>query len=638
MYTVSDRMEGLMKKKIVGMARTIICVLSMITAMPIMAEANGKNIDIAGEIYEFSQKDSYEFEGTEALNSKSQHVRLSLKGNLTADGEKNSIAVYAVSGDAPVSFTYDFDDSLLETPEDEWHLVEDKSKKINDITLEDDIQKGALIIQVSNDGEKWISVNKNVNVFAEDAAALFYETTEMELLNGCYYRVIAAYELSRKEADSKILFVKKENFDYKKYVEIFEFYLYDKDNYTGNSLDNVEKVKLGKRIKTENEGYTGQEDIDKDDPHYGWDLGEFFVSGFTSQNTIDDTQYILKNVGDTVTLGFYLNQDIDKLNGKETLSISCDKDGYDKNFEIEQTDFGRGTLIIKYTNPDGETSNPQIYTSYLEANLSPKANTAIRLCEEGDYDVALDYEIQNDNKVVFGKSVFPEYTHYRIAFKFSVRNSNCMVYTFDSVTGSELKNGNVTDNGFYIDLANSQYLDVSVKKEVLEDGADGLIEDTRFNRKAKDKEVYTDDGIYTITVKNKAAELESEKKIYVGTNKILKAYMATGLPIAEIQNKVEHGAMIEEDGTIIEPSGEEIGQDSGFAEETMSETAVSEETNTDQPVEMEDTPEEKNKKIFDYGIATVTVFVILVLFFVAMKKKKSAVIVAEEGSEIKEQT
>ena len=165
-------MEGLMKKKIVGMARTIICVLSMITAMPIMAEANGKNIDIAGEIYEFSQKDSYEFEGTEALNSKSQHVRLSLKGNLTADGEKNSIAVYAVSGDAPVSFTYDFDDSLLETPEDEWHLVEDKSKKINDITLEDDIQKGALIIQVSNDGEKWISVNKNVNVFAEDAAAL----------------------------------------------------------------------------------------------------------------------------------------------------------------------------------------------------------------------------------------------------------------------------------------------------------------------------------------------------------------------------------------------------------------------------------------------------------------------------------
>ena len=61
-----------------------------------------------------------------------------------------------------------------------------------------------------------------------------------------------------------------------------------------------------------------------------------------------------------------------------------------------------------------------------------------------------------------------------------------MVYPFDVNTGSELTNCSFTENGFYLDLANSRYLDIDVKKENYVEENRTLIEDTRFNRPAKD--------------------------------------------------------------------------------------------------------------------------------------------------------
>ena len=140
--------------------------------------------------------------------------------------------------------------------------------------------------------------------------------------------------------------------------------------------------------------------------------------------------------------------------------------------------------------------------------------------------------------------------HYRIFFKFSVRNGNCMVYPFDVKTGSELTNSSMTENGFRLDLAKSRYLKINLKRETLKDSADGLVEDTRFNGPAKDGAEYTDDGIYTITVSNEYTGQFTTKKIYVGTNNILRAYMTTGLSIPEINNLVDNGATISDDGTI----------------------------------------------------------------------------------------
>ena len=347
-----------------------------------------------------------------------------------------------------------------------------------------------------------------------------------------------------------------DKYDYKKCAEVYELYAYTNSG-EANAADLNQTFSLGAKVRVKNfDGYFGEEQIDKNDIHYGWNLGSFFVSGYTDEVTgADGNKVFLKNVGDKVTLWFKLNQNINGLNGKENLSITADTEGYDQYFETPKMDFGRGVLIIRYTDHNNVKAGPTIYTNYLEANASVGADTKVQLFEEGDYEVALDYEVTSDELI-------DKVGHYRIFFKFSVRNGNCMVYPFDVKTGSELTNSAMTENGFRLDLAKSRYLKINLKRETLKDSADGLVEDTRFNGPAKDGVEYTDEGIYTITVSNEYTGQFTTKKIYVGTNNVLRAYMTTGLSISEINNLVKDGATISDDGTIqlaaVKPAEESI--------------------------------------------------------------------------------
>lgn len=313
------------------------------------------------------------------------------------------------------------------------------------------------------------------------------------------------------------------------------------------------KYYLGETTKTGwDNGYSGNEKIKEGDPHFNWKLGDFYIDGYTSViKNSGESPVFLKNVGDKVQLWFNLRQDINKLNNDEKLSISEDNNGSDEYFSVPKTDFKHGALIIRKTGFNNAKEDPVVYTDYLAAKAAKDADTEVELCEEGDYEVALDYEIKNDPRKIFDWSIIPEYSNYRIFFKFSVRNGNCMVYPFDIKTKAELSNTSITENGFYIDFANSRYLDISIKKEVLNKGATGLTEDVRFNRPAKDGEKYTEEGIYTITANNKYTGKLTTKKIYVGSNDLLKAVVATGLTVSDVQKYLDKGATVGKDGTII---------------------------------------------------------------------------------------
>ena len=102
---------------------------------------------------------------------------------------------------------------------------------------------------------------------------------------------------------------------------------------------------LGKKTRAkEFDGYSGSSEIEKKDIHYNWDIGQFFVSGFTDKEKESDGKVVfLKNVGDKVTLWFNLKQNISELNGNKDLKITDDTEGYDQYFETERTDFGIDT-------------------------------------------------------------------------------------------------------------------------------------------------------------------------------------------------------------------------------------------------------------------------------------------------------
>lgn len=320
----------------------------------------------------------------------------------------------------------------------------------------------------------------------------------------------------------------------------------------GESSDGT-KYYLGNSVNAgKDTGYSEHNAIDKDDVHYSWELGQFVVSDYTRVADDDGTPVFLKNVGDEVTLSFNLQQDINHLNGDANVTIDSDPNGYDQRLGVPQQDFGRGTLIIQYTDYQNNRHTPTVYSNYLDG-VSTGEDTEVTTFEEGDYEVVLDYSIKNVNH---GRlpwvniEILPGVTDYTIRTKFKVRNGNCMVYPFDVKTGDELTNTAFTENGFRLDLARSRYLGIDVKKEMLADNGNELVPDTRFNKPARDGEEFTDEGVYTFTVTNRYTGQSTTKMIYVGNDPVLNAYVTTGKSVSDIQALLADGATVNEDGTI----------------------------------------------------------------------------------------
>lgn len=388
------------------------------------------------------------------------------------------------------------------------------------------------------------------------------------------------------------------------------------------------KYYMGEVQKKDDAGYEKNVNIKSKDVHYGWNLGQFCVSGFTRTTEDEDGNTVfLKNVGDTIALSFDLKQDINELNGNDGYHISEDTNGYDEYFNIPKTErmnFGQGALLIKKTDYQNKITYPAPYTDYLKG-VKKGANTEVQFFEEGDYEVALDYEIQN-NKFHLGKwRPFDDFTHYQILIKFSVRNGNCMVYPFDLVTKDELVNTSFTKNGFYIDLANSQYLNIDVTKLNYVESEGSLVEDTRFNKPASDKEEFKDEGLYVITAHNLYTDAKTEKKIYVGDDPLLKAYVTTGKELDYIKKLLDDGATIEEDGTITLASREVI-ENANEKQQIPEESTITVDSRTNSA---EKTGNDKFEHIIFIAI--------IILFFICVGLLKKGKVIKKHGKEEKDE-
>ncbi len=287
-------------------------------------------------------------------------------------------------------------------------------------------------------------------------------------------------------------------------------------------------------IRTDTDkGYAGTKKIDVSDPHFGWRLGRFDIDGFTEYNLDENGNPVfIKMVGDQIALRFLLEQDIACLDGRTNVVIEEDKNGYDQYFGVKKTNFGRGTLITRQISHENYTYDPQVYTDYL-AGVAADAETSIKLFEEGDYEVALDYEIRSPGAL--GIAV---YTDYRMTFRFSVRNGNSMDFLFDLGTGAEIGNDSYTENGFRIDLARSKYLKVNVERRSLTVRDGRVVEDTRMNGAAQDGKEYMTPGVYIITVTNTYSGAVTEKRVFVGPDDLIRAYYEAGGPSIDEFNRL----------------------------------------------------------------------------------------------------
>ena len=490
---------------------------------------------------------------------------LKLSGDIAKDEKPYGTQAFVVSNDN-ITISYKFPWQYVKDTHglDEWYLFRNCFlENIDGTDYKKDIGSGAIIVRGSSNGRNWHDILAIRDAFkgTNNYYKTLYSPTSIEINNGYYYKVIVVYELKKDYINNK----KKKTTDYSRRCETYTFYVHSSDNELNNN-DNVYSpgtlVNAGSRT-----GYVENKSIDIKDPHYGWELGHFYIKGYTRQTEKSDgTPVFLKNVGDKVTLSFKLEQDINKLNGNNELSIAYDDQGSDQYFQINKTVFGRGMLIVRYTDEKNIKHEPVKYVNFLEANAQKGTDTIVQVYEEGDYEVALDYEIKKAPVNVLGLEVFPSYTAYRISFKFSIRNGNCMVYPFDLESGSELSDMAIAPNGFRLDTAKSRYLNIDMDFYKVEKAGNTYREDQRSNKPSKDGNSYTEEGIYKFKVNNLYTGEETEKTIFVGTDPALYAMSVNRISVEELNKLLKEGYEIGADGELYLPS-EEKPTDDQFQEE-----------------------------------------------------------------------
>lgn len=571
-------MQKILKKMCYTSKVTIIFIF-VLFVFPFVAEAKEETYTPKEQVYQFDKKSEYEIDASKPSDNADKDIRLgniSIKGNIQKCYESNGITAYEIADDKIFNIDFTYINSLKDAGNDNWHLIKDGKNVVNGTKLDKDIDFGAILLQTSFDGKNWVDCGSYVNVGADQNFGEDF-INNIQLANGCYYRIIVAYKIEKRIKDNKII----DDFDTKKIAQVYTFYA---------SYKNTDVTPTGEKyyfhvgaknssytVKTKKNNYAGSEVINAKDPHYGWDLGYFCLSGYTDKGDSEDVY--LKKVGNKVKLTFHLSQNINQLRGNTDLSIKSDKNGSDEKFKVPAHNMKRGELIIRYTDSENNTEEVN-YSDYLAALASPGADTCIRLFEEGDYEVHLNYAIAN--KAGIGST-----TYYQTSFVFKIRNANSVVYIFDAETGAELSNGDVTENGFRIDTAKSSYPKLQVKKEILNNTKSGLEEDTRFNGAATDGEIFTDEGIYTIKAYNRYDDkLEpAVKTIYVGNNNLLTAYTkhlntSGQYTIAQLNDMIDKGYTITDNGDIIEPSGEKISSVEEITQNTGIDNVFTSETTT----------------------------------------------------------
>lgn len=593
--------------KNLSMFAVIIIAVTCCNTHNVLAHDNALEID--SKIYQIEDKNDFEIDNKNADSSISSIGKLNISGSVKKGEEKDGIPSFIVT-DNQADIYYEFDSTILQASESEWNFTDIKNKSLDGNKLTSDLLSGGIIVQTSLTGDNWINDKEYTDVFDANISDLsnIYQANDVQLQNGCYYRILVAYRQQRVNGKKKVPIIKIDNKETRCIVEEYIFYAECNDKGQMTSANTSPKVIYGKKNDVSTAVYTGKDEgyslskaesvLSSDDPQYGWALGYFTVNGYTSDVKDKDGNYVfLKNVGDQVTLWFTLEKDINDLLGDGRLSIAEDKKGKDLDFQISETNFKHGALIISYIDSENGSREPVKYFDYLAANARTGADTKVTLFEEGDYEVALDYKIKNEPRKVGSIAIAPTYSNYKVFFKFSIRNGNCMAYPFDITTGSELRDGDISEDGFTLKLAGSKYNDISMRWDVIvgEEGQKRV--DKRKDSTANDGGTYTEEGIYTFSVKNEYTGVTTTKTIYVGTDPYIKALSKTGRSLSEINDKIQQGYEIHEDGSIILPVKEEVIEEDKEAlendiEEITEEKQIQEEKKSSEDKKVEQVEED----------------------------------------------
>lgn len=180
--------------------------------------------------YELAEGSKFSFSNAMAVENmeygKKALGEFSLVGQITRKGNYRKHTAYGLQGD--VAFSFKYDGSYQTDKAEDWNIISEEGTIVDDIRLSGSIAKGALIVQKSEDAYTWIEAAPPITNYFEDnkgGSINFYEPSGTDVARGMYYRVIFAYKMGRKTGTSGAWFWKKDIYECRECIEVYDFYL-----------------------------------------------------------------------------------------------------------------------------------------------------------------------------------------------------------------------------------------------------------------------------------------------------------------------------------------------------------------------------------------------------------------------------
>ncbi len=543
-------------------AALVFAVLSAVSA-----GAEEMDMYVTGKIYEYDAERDYKVSSYYYLDRTSELEtlgQLNIRGNAIGYATDVHTAAFEHSGSGSMTLSYEYNNSLYTSDKFNWHIIEDDSESADGFRLGGRIGSGAVLIETSPDHENWELIHTErdiLNIPQGSFSSVTYTTDPQQLRNGCYFRVVVVYKLEEQLDDTKFWFFDTSDKDRKRVAEVYEFYVKDKEGGEELLPEDGQRQTVGETVNAGyGSGYSGQGAIGGSDPHSGWELGSFILDGCTECR---DNTMLVKTPDEKISLKYRLSQsDLDRLGGDSDLSIKSDPTGTDSGFGVQNEYFGRGALLIRRTDENGTAEEVQVIPDFLSNIAVSGTETEVQLFDEGDYEVALDYRINEDG------FFYDDQYDYRVFFKFSVRNCGCGIWPVDTVSGESLDNAVSTYNGFRLDSSVSDYLKVKVSLSQWTEKENGYSEIHIYDRAPEKDELFEEEGIYTITAINPTTDPSGRqpviKKIYVGSSDVLRAYVSgrnKDMTVNMIADCIKRGGSVLADGTLVSPQEDSSSQD-----------------------------------------------------------------------------
>lgn len=347
------------KKIIVGLFLIALCCLIFagIGANTSVCVAEAATLTPAAQLYELPDNNGYNIEEQQEVTSfaygKSSLGTFSVSGNIDDVSAYRGKTAYGVSGN--LSFSYAYDGALQGNNAENWNLSFDTATSVAGYNLPVSIGQGVVLIQTSTNGSVYENVVNPVTDFfsGKKGRENFYTTDGSTVAQGSFYRIIVAYETCRKTGTTGIGPFKKDVFEYKNNVEIYEFYVCRND-----AVISIHNLAVDESSLPEIEGYT--------------------------QETIKRSETLLD--GSTTTKGF----SIDKLSSSYLVSVV--KDGGTASYVDDGATFTEnGKYVITTITKLGKqkTSTVYIFNGGADSGCSTYFGDSIvdgnRVFRYGDY-------------------------------------------------------------------------------------------------------------------------------------------------------------------------------------------------------------------------------------------------------------